>query len=93
MKPTLCHNATSDTVAVSRNLACGNLTELPVDIDVDIDAGASDGGPGQAVLAVHSAVTGKAHDQGNPIDDRCRRTLVRLPGAHAQRENASVCSS
>jgi hypothetical protein len=93
MKPTLCHNATSDTVAVSRNLACGNLTELPVDIDVDIDAGASDGGPGQAVLAVHSAVTGKAHDQGNPIDDRCRRALVRSPRAHAQRANASVCSS
>jgi hypothetical protein len=42
---------------------------------------------------VHSAVTGKAHVQGNPIDDRCRGALVRSPGAHAQRANAAVCSS
>jgi hypothetical protein len=93
MTLSLCHNATPYTVVVLRNLACCNLTGQPVDIDVDVDAGASDGGPGQAVLAVHSAVTGKAHDQGNPIDDRCRGALVRLPRAHAQRANASVCSS
>jgi hypothetical protein len=93
MTPTLCHNAKPDTVVVSRNLGCGNLTGQPVDIDIDVDAGASDGGPGQAVLAVHSAVTGKAHDQGNPIDDRCPEALVRLPGAQAQSANAAVCSS
>ena len=43
MKLTLCHNATPDTVVVSRNLACGNLTGQPVDIDIDVDAGAFDG--------------------------------------------------
>jgi hypothetical protein len=53
----LCHNATPDTIVVPRNLACGNLTGLPVDIDVD--AGVSDGEPGRAVLAVHSTATGK----------------------------------
>src|SRR5687768_7468568 len=58
-----CHSTTHDTVAVSRNLACGGLTVLAVDADVDVHIGASSGGPRQPALAVHPTVTGKAHDQ------------------------------
>src|SRR5215207_10867763 len=63
------------TVAVSRNLARGGLTVLAADIDVDVDIGASGGGPRHPTLAVHPALAGKAHDQRghdgrDPDDDR-----------------------